>query len=268
MIAPPPMPLARRLAAASAVLFFWGVPSAPARADETGLKQLSKTLVRLRSEVDDLDSQLRAERTQNLLELRELQRRKEELALLKDAAAVKQATLEQRLRSRQEKQAQEQDSRSHLSRAVKRASAVLARAVERSLPYRRKERLAAINELGLSMGAGRTDPASAAVKLWRLVEDELRLAMTVERAEIPLEIEGKRRLVSVVRLGTVTLYTTLGPGEYGRLERRPDGAWHHIRIADPQQRDQIAALFRALARQVQEGLYRLPLPDLVGGGPS
>jgi hypothetical protein len=266
MTGPYPSLASRSLAGLAVLLFLLGAGLSPARADDKSLKRLSKTLVELRSTVDDLNSQLRVERTQNLLELRELQRRKEELALLKDAEAVKQATLKQQLQRRQEKQAKEQDTRSLLARAVEIGRKQLAKAVERSLPYRLKERLAAISELGLRMGAGRIDPAAAAVKLWRLVEDELRLAMTVERAEVPLVIDGKSRLVRVVRLGTVTLYTSLGPEEYGRFVRRQDGTWHHVVLEEPQHCDQIAALFRALERQVREGFYRLPLPDLIQGG--
>jgi len=216
---------------------------APVAADEPNVKALSKILVGLRSEVDDLDSQLRSERTQNLVELRTLERRREELALLRDGEAVKQATLKQQLDRRRARQTAEQDVRTTLTQAVERGIDGLVAALQRSLPYRREERLAELATLRLRLRAGRVDPTSAAVKLWRLSEDELRLSMTVELAEVPLLIEGKRRLV-----------------------RGAGGDWRHLLVTDRREREQIAALFRALERQVREGAYRLPLPPLSRGG--
>ncbi len=224
-------------------------------------------LVKLRSEVSALSAELTRLRGSEQGEQRALQARKKELALLLDAELLRIKTIEARLTKAKARETSGADKRKGLKTAVLAGVASLRQTVQRSLPYRRKERLAALDELVTRLKAGRVDGETAALTLWRLTEDEVRLTMLIEGGERAVRIAGVERLVPVVRLGMLTLYTDLGQGRYGRLLRGKDGRWRHERIVGERARKQLRALFHALHRQVREGAYSLPIPfDALGRG--
>jgi outer membrane murein-binding lipoprotein Lpp len=223
-------------------------------------KSYGVKLVKLRSEVSALSAQLARLRAGEQAEQRALQARKKELALLLDAERLRIKGLEARLAKVKAKKTSGADKRAALSEAVLSGAASLRAAVKRSLPYRRKQRLAALDKLTGKLKAGRVDGETAALALWRLTEDEIRLTMLIEGGERAVRIAGAERLVPVVRLGMLTLYTDLGKGRYGRLLRGSDGRWRHERVTGKRARKQLRALLHALHRQVREGAYSLPIP--------
>jgi len=140
-------------------------------------------------------------------------------------------------------------------------------AVEGSLPFRREERLAALDELATKLDSGALAPEKAATKLWRFIEDELRLTREVSLTKVPLRIEddGPRHLTEVVRFGMVTLYTRCadcGDAHFGQMVKGDDGRWRHEVIEDETSVQQVKSLFESLEKNITEGAYELPLPPL------
>lgn len=228
------------------------------------ITRLSKELANLRIEVDRLDGEVRAKRTEHLAELRTIERRRQELALLKDAALLKKQSLKQKIEQRKESKIKNEASESKLIKAIDSGALHLKQSLNNTLPFRKIERLKALDDLVLALRTKRIDPARAAVRLWRLIEDELRLTMTIERAQIPITIDGHRRLVHVLRLGTVTLFTKLADNRYGQMFLNDQGQWEHKNISSSAAKAQVEKLFLAVKRQLLDGAYRLPLPALKG----
>ncbi len=225
------------------------------------LQRWSAELVRLRAEVDRLSSQIRAEREQSLLSLRNLESRRGQMQLLVDQERLRVqrlvaqvARLQQQLRARRETQ-------SAIREALLDALKSVEQAIHGSLPYRQKERWAQLQKIRVRMRAGRIDAEQGVAALWRILEDELRLTALVERAEIPLVLhKGKpARLVKIVRVGMIALFVLEGKGRYGRMVRDEKGRWVYLLARSLEDKAQIALLFENLERQIREGLYRLPL---------
>ena len=123
-----------------------------------------------------------------------------------------------------------------------------------SLPFRRPERLAAVDELETALNSGTTPPDKVASRLWQLVEDELSLARenAVDRQVIVLD--SQEHLADVARLGMVALYFRTPTGDVGWAE--PDGSW--TRATGRTERAQIDALFTALEQRTRTGWFELP----------
>lgn len=223
-------------------------------------KSYGAKLVQLRTEVSALSAELVRLRSNEQAEQRALQARKKELALLLDAEQLRLKTLEARIAKSRARKVSGADKRKALRQATLSGVVSLRAVVARSLPYRRKQRLAALDQLAARLRAGQVDGETAALSLWRLTEDEIRLTMLVEGGERAVRIAGVERLVPVVRLGMLTLFTDLGQSRYGRLRRGKDGRWRHERVVGKRARKQLRALFHALHRQVREGAYSLPIP--------
>ncbi|MCB9644664.1 MAG: DUF3450 family protein [Myxococcales bacterium] len=249
-------------------LFFWSSVVAAEKPKEEKksvsrkqLRRWSQELVRLRAEVDRLSSQIRTERTQYLLELRNLENRRGQLQLLVDQERLRLRRLvvqadRLRLQLKTRKEAQEE-----IRTALLGALQSVRQAIQNSLPFRRKERLEQVQKIRVRMKAGRIDAEQGVAALWRILEDELRLTALVERSELPLVLRkgSAPRLVKVVRVGMIALFVLEGKGQYGRIVRDKSGKWVYLKAKKAEHKEQIALLFANLERQIREGLYHLPL---------
>jgi flagellar biosynthesis chaperone FliJ len=241
----------------------WLVAARRAEAGSGNLRQWARELSQLRAEVDRLDGQLRRERAEGLSEMRTLVQRKGELELRVDRENVRVRSAEATVRELEER-IQNQNSRaSALRPVVEKAVDKLRATIDRGLPFRRRERLQALADLEARLQSGKLDPETAVAKIWRFVEDELRLAREVALTKTAVQMgppgEPERRRLRVARLGMVAMFTELEGGKYGHFVRQDDGSWRHLLVRGEQLRQQVEALFENLERNVVEQTYRLPL---------
>lgn len=253
----------------AAIAAVWGAGISSARADR--LRRWARELARLRSRISLANGALKSERTRGLLKLKSLESRRGELRMQLDAAGLRLGAIRLKL-SRQRRKFKARKGKSAVLIPVVSANIVkLKSLVKAGLPFKREARLKSLEELAVKLKSGRVAPESAASRLWRFIEDELKLCSEVALDEIAISLgekaSGKRRLVPVVRLGMVTLFTRLGPKSYGRIFRGRDGRWRHVSIVDKGHGAQVALLFKNLGKQIREGVYGLPLPEVeVGAG--
>jgi hypothetical protein len=244
----------------------WLVASGVAEAGSGSLTRWAKELSRLRAEVDRLDAQLRHERARGLSELRALVRRKGELELRVDRERVRVRAARESVRELEGKLEKKEKSGSDLMPVIERAAGKVRASIERGLPFRTRERLDALADIEARVKSGRLDPESGVARLWRLVEDELRLAREVLLTKAPVRLGGpkrrERRLVRVARLGMVAMFTELGEGRYGHFVRGSDGVWAHRTIRDEGVRGEVEKLFGALENGVVGRTYELPVPPV------
>lgn len=236
---------------------------------QSRLARWADELAKLRVEVEALDTQLRTERTQGLTQLRSLTRRKGALQLEQDRVGIRQTTARRSLAEVLKRLKESKQQRNRIVPVLSKALVALRAVVAQSLPFRRSERLQALDDLKAKLDAGRIEADTALSRLWRYVEDELKLTAGVLRSRIPLRLSDKpgapRRLVDVVRLGMITLFTRTKDGKLGQLRRDRTGTWRHRRLTDRAQIREVRRLFEALGKNLTEGAYRLPLPPVVKG---
>ena len=218
------------------------------------------TLANLRAEIGLAEAELRAERTRGLTEVQGLAQRKARL----EAEVAAERRRVQAIRDDQARAEAQVAARgaaaSDLRAAVLEGVEALSRPLQTGLPYRVAERQAALADLRVSVLAGRLDPAEGAAQLWRFAEDELRLTAEVARLSLPVDLGDGPRLVEVVKLGMVALLVREPSQEgFGRLIRS-DGTWAYTPIKDAVALEAVAHLFLDLDRDIQGGLYTLPLP--------
>ncbi len=234
---------------------------------KTDLQQKAEELAKLRSEVDLLDAEVRAERTQGQAMLKTLEARRTALSTNLDAERVRAKAARTKLEGLRQTIEQRKGASQVLLPLFDKAADHLAAAAREGLPFHREERLAAIDELKVKARTGRIDPETACVRLWQLVEDEIRLTGETVRTKVPLSLDidgkGPRQLADVVRIGMVTMFVRHAPHSFSRIVRR-DGSWRSERIQNGKQITQLEGLFEAVGKQVFQGDYVLPLPSLEG----
>lgn len=234
---------------------------------EATLEAWARELSELRSEISLIEARLRAERERGLARLRSLESRRGEASARLDAVRSRQASARRKLDDARERVRAREEKRTVYLPVVEEHLAKTRAAVEESLPFRREERLTALDELATKLDSGALAPEKAATQLWRFIEDELRLTREVSLTKVPLRIEadGPRHLTEVVRFGMVTLYTRCedcSDAHFGQMVKGDDGRWRHELIEDEVSTQQVKSLFESLERNITEGAYELPLPPL------
>lgn len=232
----------------------------------SSLQQKAEELARLRSDLDLIEADLRAERTRGQSALRNLENRRSALSMQLDAERVRGQSARKKLADLKSTLEARKDKSEVFLPVVESAADALADAVRQGLPFHNEERLSAIEEIKTKARTGRLDPETACSRLWQLIEDELRLTGEIARTKVPLALDGPdapRRLVDVIRIGMVTMYIRHEPGRFSHLRRR-DGAWEPVPVRNVATIDQLEALFDSVSKQVLQGDYVLPLPPVEG----
>jgi hypothetical protein len=235
--------------------------AAPAFSGE--LAPLAARLAQLRSEVETLSAQIseRSQDAQDRTRSFTRQRQELELELLRERARVERlrAQLAQR---RQEIAAQASDEQ-ELSPLFDRSAARVRAYLTASLPFRTAERLAELDKIEEQVRTGLLRHPQALMRLWSLVEDELRMTRESGLYRQAIVLDGTERLADVARLGTVALYFQTSDQRSGYAVR-DKGAWVYRELTDKRDRGQVGALFDAFKKQLRVGFFELPNALIVG----
>lgn len=219
---------------------------------------MAEHLIRLRGEVEQLHGELELVRQEQRTTLAGLAAQRAELSAQRD---------------RQQLAAREQAGQLEQARAAAAAAGVagaellplldgalsdLAGHVRSGLPFKRDERLAAVEELRTLLANGSVPPQRAVNRLWALYEDEFRLTRDNSLHSQTIRLDGDEVLAEVAKLGTVALYFRTSDGRLGQAVRATRG-WDYRLFEDAAARSRVQALFDALGKQIRQGYFELPL---------
>lgn len=228
-----------------------------AQADD--IETLTENLVKLRSEVEALNSELNQAQDEHELAMRTLLSRKGELT-----NQIKRQNLEiDRLRKALDKARAEASSASagndELLPSLTAAIDAMRAYIRNQLPFKREERLAALDELETRLNSGVVNAPRGVNRLWSFYEDELRLARESGLYRQAVEVNGLSQLADVARLGMMALYYRSEDGQVG-MAVPAGGDWNYQPITAREGQRQVEALFDALNKNVRTGHFELPNP--------
>lgn len=218
---------------------------------------LAERLIALRGEVDDLSAELTLQREEQKQQMAALMSQRSELA-----AAIKR---EQRLQTKLRKGLEQNREAARKAGADEKAlEPVLATVIdelrlhiETGLPFKRAERLAALDEVAQQMSSGILSASRAANRLWRFYEDEIRLTRENGLYRQSIAVDGESLLSDVVRLGMMAMYFRTPDERYGMAQQSAEGWQFHL-ISDEENQRRVAALFESLQKQIRSGVFELP----------
>jgi Protein of unknown function (DUF3450) len=241
-----------------------GVVSACAAAylsTATSLAQPAETLARrlaaMRAEVEQLSSELTSLKTDAQNELRALARQKADLQVELEREKVRIATLRSALQKKQSAIAARTTSAEDLGPIFESALAGLRAHVERSLPFRRADRLAELDKISEQRKTGVMSYERALSRLWSFVEDELRMTRESGLFRQTVTVDDAEVLADVVRVGMVMLFYRTSDGRVGKTERTA-GGWRFVELEDERSRRQIRGLLDSFKKQIRVGYFEIP----------
>ncbi|MEZ4464289.1 MAG: DUF3450 family protein [bacterium] len=227
---------------------------APLGASARDAKGLAQALVELRQATESLNDQVEEARRAGIEQRRALTTQQTELDAEHTRASLRVAQLRETLERRKAEIAAATAWQSTLLPAFQDAARLLRGRVEKSLPFKRAERLEAIAGLERKVADGVLTPEAALARLWSLAEDELRMTRDTGLYRDTVALPEGEVLADVVRLGMVGLYWRTGDGRFGVVEA--DGRARTL--TDPTATQQLEGLFDAFRKQIRVGAFTLP----------
>ncbi len=237
----------------------------PAAAQDADYTALAKELAALRAQVEQAESELRSQRARSEASIRSLVEQRSELEVMIQREQLRlDSTREEILALQQAAQDRSTEVQALAPIVVQHAEALMEQAAQ-AVPYRLDDRLAELELVRDGVQSGAMDPRTGASRLWRHVEDELKLCEESGLSRQAVELSEGSVLAQVAHLGLVALYFQTDDGRYGHATR--DGEVWTYSVATGQAERAVADLFDALRKSVRSGSFTLPLqPPSAGGG--
>lgn len=241
-----------------------GVAMLPfAQAQDESLDNLARELIRLRNQVESLYSELQRKRENFRTELRSLASQKAELEANKRREELSIQQLEKTLAEKRERARRAGAASEELQPVVMDSIGRLKSGIMTAMPFKRQERINALEELESQLRSGAVTAQRAVNRLWGFYEDELRLTRENGIHSQVIAVEGKEMLVDVARLGTVLMYFRTKDDRYGMAVPGND-EWSFRYAKEGDNARLIRHLFESLQKQIRTGYFALPNPGIPG----
>lgn len=218
---------------------------------------LTEELIELRSEVEALHGELDEEKDTFKSKMKSLAIQKSELEanIRREETRIKQ--LKDNINKQRKMIAKNSEGSRKLIPMIVSAAEMLEKEVKASLPFKKQDRLNALNEIVTGVQASQFTPEKAANKLWAFYEDEIRLTKENGIFRQSVNLNGEERLVDVARVGMVAMFFKTSDEAYGYVGRE-NGDWAYVITEESDERDQIAGLFDAFKKQIRTGFFSIP----------
>lgn len=229
----------------------------PVAAQDRELDALADELVRLRGEVESLNTELNRVEEQHRAEMNQLSAQRGDLEATRRREDLRIRQLERDLAENRERAEEAGVAGEALVPVVTGAIDALRERIRSGLPFKVDERIEALDEIAAGVESGTLEPPRAVNRLWSFYEDELRLTRENALHSQIIPLDGDRVLADVARLGTMAMYFETRDGRIGQA-RRDGGQWRFEELDERLARQQVADLFDSLKKQIRSGYFELP----------
>lgn len=245
-------------------LLAWGAPLAAAQAEP--VDALVQQIIQLRGDVGDLDNRLQQLKEEHKNRMASLAREQGELAAAKERQQLRLKKLRHDMEQQRASLMDASADSKELEPIIRQVLSDLRLYVNESLPFKRGERLAALDEMEVQLEGGSVTAPRLINNLWALLADEMSLAEGVGLYRQSIAVDGQDKLVDVARVGMMQLYFRTDDERYGYAARNGDN-WQYF-YADAADGGRIGVLIGSLRKQVRSGYFELPNPVTAQSQPS
>jgi len=241
------------------IFFFAGISNPLLAAEEksNSVDRMAEELVKLRSQVEELNSELENKKNQYKSRMLMLANQRAELEtnLKREGLSIKQ--LQQSINKNKIRIKELGSDSSTLNPVILSSVDSLKEYVKGGLPFKKSERVKELEKISEQLTAGVIDAEKAANRLWASVEDEIRLTKENGIYRQIVVVKDREVLADVAKLGMMFLYFQLPEEEYG-VVKPGSGDYEYQLVHDSEQKKQIAGLFDSLKKQIRQGYFQLP----------
>lgn len=207
----------RRVFEAGALLLLVGLCAWAAPTVAAASQTIADEVAALRLALEQAQTSLNEVQRESLDEALQFQTRESDLLLQLQRERLRREVLDAAARLHGQTETQTEEARRAVRPVLLKHLDRLRVTIDQTLPFRRSERLAAVQVLRDDIELDRVPTAEAASRLVGLLEAELRLFEQVGRATQPMDLGSGEQLVDVVHFGLGALWVLPSDGRVGIL---------------------------------------------------
>lgn len=213
--------------------------------------------MKLRAEVETLNSQISDEKDSYKSEMRSLTAQKSELEGMISRKELKIKEIQKELADIQAKITKASKNSLGLKPIVFEAIEQLKGLIKSSIPFKTKERVTAVEKIKTQLESSLITPQKALSYVYNAYADEIR--MTKENAifKQSIKLDNEDRLVQVARVGTAMMFFKTPDDRVGYVTRN-NGNWDYKEELNKEKRSEIFNIFDAFKKQIRTGYFTLP----------
>ena len=220
-------------------------------------EDMAKSLMKLRAEVETLNSQVSDEKDAYKADMRSLVQQRNELKGMISREELKIKQIQKELQDVQSKIAKASKNSAGLTPLVLESIDNLEVMIKGSIPFKTEDRIASVERIKTQLKSGLITPQKALSYVYNAYGDELR--MTKENAifKQSITLDGEAKLVDVARVGTTMLFFKTPDDTVGYVIKSGNG-WKYKQELNKEKQEQILGLFDAFKKQIRSGYFTLP----------
>jgi hypothetical protein len=222
------------------------------------VSQLAARLASLRGEVEQLAKELNTKNAESNDTIRSLARQRSDLELDVRREETRVQKLSVAIAKRRSEIQEEKAKGDRVVPLFTESLQKVRKQVEAGMPFRKTERLAALDKIEEQYKSGLLTASRALSRLWSFIEDEVRLTRESGIYKQTVQVDGEDRLVEVVRIGMVMMFYKTEEEDVGKVVQHEDGTWGYEAISDKEQVRSVLDLFSNFKKQVRVGFFELP----------
>jgi len=220
-------------------------------------QNLAESLMKLRGDVERLDSSIVSEKESYTASIRSLHRQKDDLTsvVAREELSIKQTRQELDKVRKEIKEASKNSE--GLKPLLVDAIEKLRQNIKNSLPFKTNERLADIDKIEEQIKTDLVTPQKGLALVWNAYTDAMRMTKENGLFKQTIKLDGEDRLAEVARVGTTMLFFKTPDDEVGYAQKNTAG-YSYKKAQTKEQKEHILALFDAFKKQIRTGYFTLP----------
>ena len=222
---------------------------------------VAEELVRIRQEIETLHSKINDKKATFRDQMRAYANQKTDLNVKISRANLNIKSLQRDLQKLVQSKQKNRQAYEQIAPVIQKTVNFLDKSLQKSIPFKRKQRLQELHEIQQRLDGGLITPNKAANQLWAFVEDELMMGRSSGLYRDSMEIDGEEKLVKVLRIGKIAMFYQMqnhaNQEVYGMVVQR-QGDWKQFPLDQGEQRQQLQKLFDFYNKNIRNGLFELP----------
>jgi len=220
-------------------------------------QNLAESLMKLRADVERLDSAIVEEKTTYNSSLRSLMRQKDDLSAVVAREDLQIKQTQQDLDKIRKEISEASKNSEGLKPLLLEALDALSQNIQESIPFKTDARLADVAKIKDQIQQDLVSPQKGLALTWNAYTDSMRMTKENGLFKQTITLNGEDRLAEIARVGTMMLFFKTPDEEVG-YALKSGSVYSYTKVQDKAQKEQILALFDAFKKQIRTGYFTLP----------
>ncbi|OIP55828.1 MAG: hypothetical protein AUK54_03290 [Helicobacteraceae bacterium CG2_30_36_10] len=220
-------------------------------------QNLAESLMKLRADVERLDTAIVEEKESYRASIRSLMRQKDDLASVASREELQIKQTRQDLDKVRKEITEASKNSQGLKPLILTALETLSANVNASIPFKIKARIADLDKIKEQVQNDLVTPQKGLALTWNSYTDSIRITKENGLFKQTITLGGEDRLVEIARIGTMMLLFKTPDNEVGYAHKDAE-AYSYVKVQNKEEKEQILSLFDAFKKQIRTGYFTLP----------